>query len=190
MKIARQWVQSCLAQKYPDLSSSPWGQWPGPTVCPAHLEPPERLIVLKMAVSELESPRQRIAGLKLLLENEPAVGYRLRVAEWGVWINCKGQLKVVQSVIDEIPKFVHRTGNTAASLVAARRATYAYIAWFTTEPRRTRRIRAEPIRSCVFLPTQSDGSARDLRATGSHEDDHNCLDNEFSSVSVFSVTPW
>ena len=29
-----------------------------------------------------------------------------------MWINCKGQLKLVQSVIDEIPKFVHRTGKS------------------------------------------------------------------------------
>ena len=268
MQIAREWVEACLKKKYPDLIAPTlsWSDWASQTACPAHLELPERLIVLRMAVTELETPRQRIAGLKLLLETEmaaalpmlreaedgerdaevrtwelrliglfrdkksvdrvaacladpdarvraaaadalglihcPAYGvpqgygwdrlfalgsnppvdlhrlinaaffggqppgvipsdrqmpgaaielpdsmratletmmlqgatsdervaaaralvgwpperYRLRVAEWGVWINCNGQLKLVQSVIDEIPKFVHRTGNTAASL--------------------------------------------------------------------------
>ena len=74
MKIAREWVEACLNKKYPDLSKTPeaWGNMPQPTACPAHLEPPERLIVLKLAVTELESPRQRIGGLKLLVENEPA----------------------------------------------------------------------------------------------------------------------
>ena len=262
MKIAREWVQACLNQKHPA------GAWwyPQTPACPAHLEPPERLIVLRMAVMDLESPHERIAGLKLLLETEPAaalpmlreavdaerdgevsawelrliglcrdkesaqrvvvcladpdarvraaaadalglihcpgygvpqglgwngifalgsnppinlrplintvyfkgnspnvypsdrhlpgdaidlpesmrttletmmlqgatsdervaaarallgwppVHYRFRVAEWGVWINCDGQLKLVQSVIDEIPQFIHRTGNTAESL--------------------------------------------------------------------------
>ena len=263
MKIARQWVEACLKQEYPDLDRLQRirAVWPQAAACPAHLEPAERLIVLGLAVRELESPRQRIAGLKLLLETEPAAAlpmlreavdgerdgevrawelrliglcrdkesvdrvvacladkdacvraaaadalglihcpgyqvpegptsmavlqsnppilvysligarfskktpstadvevpggvtelpkavraaletmmlqgatsderiaaaralvswppeqYRLRVAEWGVWINCKGQLKLVQSVIDEIPKFVHRTGNSCESL--------------------------------------------------------------------------
>ena len=33
-----------------------------------------------------------------------------------MWINDGGQLKLAQSVLDEIPPFVHRTGNTLASL--------------------------------------------------------------------------
>ena len=33
-----------------------------------------------------------------------------------MWINDGGQLKLVQAVLDEIPPFVHRTGNTVASL--------------------------------------------------------------------------
>ena len=58
---------------------------------------------------------ERIAAARALV-SWPPKQYRLRVAEWGVWINCKGQLKLVQSVIDEIPKFVHRTGNSCESL--------------------------------------------------------------------------
>jgi hypothetical protein len=41
----------------------------------------------------------------------PPENYKLRVAEWGVWINDGGKLKLMQSVLDEIPPFVHRTGN-------------------------------------------------------------------------------
>ena len=44
-------------------------------------------------------------------------GYELRVAEWGVWINVDGQFKLAQSVIDEIPPFVHRTGNDLGEFV-------------------------------------------------------------------------
>ena len=33
-----------------------------------------------------------------------------------MWINDGGQLKLAQAVLDEIPPFVHRTGNTLASL--------------------------------------------------------------------------
>jgi hypothetical protein len=45
----------------------------------------------------------------------PPDGYRLRVAEWGVWIADRGELKLAQSVLDEIPPFVHRTGNSLDS---------------------------------------------------------------------------
>ena len=58
---------------------------------------------------------ERVAAARALLGWPPA-HYRFRVAEWGMWINCDGQLKLVQSVINEVPQFVHRTGNTARSL--------------------------------------------------------------------------
>jgi hypothetical protein len=45
----------------------------------------------------------------------PPVNYHLRLAEWGVWIDSGGKLQLVQSVIDEIPPFVHRTGNPVSS---------------------------------------------------------------------------
>jgi hypothetical protein len=46
----------------------------------------------------------------------PPKNYKLRVAEWGMWINDHGELKLVQSVLDEIPPFVHRTGNSLGEL--------------------------------------------------------------------------
>jgi hypothetical protein len=55
---------------------------------------------------------EREAAARALLRWPPN-GYRLRVAEWGVWLAEGGELKLVQSVLDEIPPFVHRTGNPA-----------------------------------------------------------------------------
>lgn len=41
----------------------------------------------------------------------PPENCHLRIAEWGVWINNKGQMALARSVLDEIPPFVHGTGN-------------------------------------------------------------------------------
>ena len=62
-----------------------------------------------------ETPAEREAAARALL-TWPPKSYKLRLAEWGVWISEKGQLKLLQSVIDEIPPFVHRTGNPAKEL--------------------------------------------------------------------------
>jgi hypothetical protein len=45
------------------------------------------------------------------LVNWPPDDYRLRVAEWGVWIQNGHNLALAKSVLDEIPPFVHRTAN-------------------------------------------------------------------------------
>jgi len=47
----------------------------------------------------------------------PPKDYRLRYTEWGVWINNDGQFHLVDSIIDEIPAFVHRTGNDLPSFM-------------------------------------------------------------------------
>jgi hypothetical protein len=60
------------------------------------------------------SSDERTAAARALLEWPPEK-YSLRLAEWGVWIEDGGELKLVQSVLDEIPPFVHQTGNTADS---------------------------------------------------------------------------
>ena len=39
--------------------------------CPATLDDAERIIVLKLAVTQLKSPRERIAGLRILAESRP-----------------------------------------------------------------------------------------------------------------------
>lgn len=46
--------------------------------------------------------------------------YRLRVAEWGVWIGDGDNLTLAQSVIDEIPKFVHQSGDAISSIEEGR----------------------------------------------------------------------
>ena len=58
---------------------------------------------------------ERSAAARALL-TWPPYDYRLRVAEWGVWLSDEGELKLMQAVLDEIPDFVHRTGNRLASL--------------------------------------------------------------------------
>lgn len=45
---------------------------------------------------------------------------KLRVAEWGVWINEGESLTLAQSIIDEIPPFVHQVGNDMASIKKGR----------------------------------------------------------------------
>jgi len=57
-----------------------------------------------------ETSEEREAAARALLRWPPD-SYELRVAEWGVWVNDGGHLKLVQSTLDEIPPFVHRTGD-------------------------------------------------------------------------------
>ncbi|MDB5330772.1 MAG: hypothetical protein JWP03_1923 [Phycisphaerales bacterium] len=62
------------------------------------------------------SAQEREAAARALLPWPPD-NYRLRVAEWGVWISDGGELKLVRSVLDEIPPFVSRTANPLSELV-------------------------------------------------------------------------
>lgn len=62
------------------------------------------------------SSRERDAAARMLVSWPPA-NYQLPVAEWGVWIDDQGELKLVQSVLDEIPPFVHRTMNPVGSFI-------------------------------------------------------------------------
>jgi hypothetical protein len=81
---------------------------------------------------------QRLIGGATTLEREAAAravlgwqkNYKLRVAEWGVWINVHGELKFLQSIIEEIPPFVHRTGDALATL----NDRIAYTNMFVTKP--------------------------------------------------------
>jgi hypothetical protein len=60
---------------------------------------------------------EREAAARALLRWPPP-DYSLRVAEWGVWIDDHGDLKLVQSVLDDIPPLVHRFGNSQTELAA------------------------------------------------------------------------
>ncbi len=68
----------------------------------------ERRLTQSVTVSE------RTAAARALLKWQNS--YRLRVAEWGVWIVSNGNFHLAQSIIDEIPPFVHRTGDALSSL--------------------------------------------------------------------------
>ncbi len=61
-----------------------------------------------------ETSDERVAAARALVAWPPE-DYRLRVAEWGVWLDDGGELRLAKSVIDEIPGFVHRTCNSVAS---------------------------------------------------------------------------
>ncbi|MFN0021641.1 MAG: HEAT repeat domain-containing protein [Pirellulaceae bacterium] len=66
-----------------------------------------------------ESQEERTAAARALVA-WPPVKYKLRLAEWGVWIDGNKRLEVAKSVLEEIPPFVHRAGNPAASLTRNR----------------------------------------------------------------------
>ncbi len=71
---------------------------------------------LETIMSTAQNADEREAAARALV-NWPPTAFQLRFAEWGVWIaDPAGNLPLVQSVIDEIPPFVHRLGNPYDSL--------------------------------------------------------------------------
>jgi len=71
-----------------------------------------KLLEREMLDSDSSAIRHSAARGLLTWPNED---YQLRVAEWGVWINVDGKFHLAQSVVDEIPEFVHSTGDDLAS---------------------------------------------------------------------------
>ncbi len=68
-------AQACLDQEYPNCARMEWDKpWPPLPACPVPLDDAERPIVVKMAATRLDSSRERIAGLRLLLESDPESG--------------------------------------------------------------------------------------------------------------------
>lgn len=63
--------------------------------------------------------RVREAAARAMLIR-PAVPYQLRVAEWGVWINDGENLTLVDSILEEIPPFVHRSGDSVEAIKSER----------------------------------------------------------------------
>jgi len=66
-----------------------------------------------------ESEEERTAAARALVAWPPGK-YKLRYAEWGVWIDGRQRLEASKSVLEEIPLFVHRLGNSTASLARNR----------------------------------------------------------------------
>lgn len=75
-----------------------------------------RLELEKTMLADNSAPEERAAAARAIV-GWPPKDYHLRYAEWGVWINSDGQFHLVDSVIDEIPDFVHRTGNNLISFM-------------------------------------------------------------------------
>ncbi|HSU66450.1 MAG TPA: HEAT repeat domain-containing protein, partial [Tepidisphaeraceae bacterium] len=71
---------------------------------------------------------EREAAARALLP-QPPEGYRFRFSEWGVWLNESGDLKMAKAVAEEIPPFVHRTGNPVATM-----GGYLQPVMFVTKP--------------------------------------------------------
>jgi len=69
-------------------------------------------------------PQVRSAAARAARNWHPK-NYQLRLAEWGVWINEGENLVLAQSIVDEIPPFVHRVGNDMNSITSGR--TNAFI---------------------------------------------------------------
>jgi len=62
------------------------------------------------------SSEEREAAARAIVAWPPA-SFHLRVAEWGLWLENDGHLLALsKSIADEIPPFVHRTGNSLADL--------------------------------------------------------------------------
>jgi hypothetical protein len=73
----------------------------------------ERLSALMLSGSTLE---EREAAARAMLGQTPA-NYTLRYAEWGVWLATDNDPYLhMADIAAEIPPFVHRTGNSIASL--------------------------------------------------------------------------
>ena len=70
--------------------------------------------LLRTQMLSSKSPEVRQAAARGLL-HWPHDSYRLRIAEWGVWINVNGKFHLAESVAEEIPAFVHTTGDDLSS---------------------------------------------------------------------------
>ena len=73
--------------------------------------PPELRERLSNLMLSAPTPQERQAAARALVPQRPA-DYQLRIAEWGVWV-AAGDQKSLARAIDDIPPFVHRTGNPA-----------------------------------------------------------------------------
>ena len=98
------------------LGSSKLAPYQSPVVAPnldpvlSHWEPDDEREFTSVMMNSIHRDQRESAAR--LLADFPYDSYQLRYAEWGVWINAGNNLKLVESVLDEIPEFVHR--HTAA----------------------------------------------------------------------------
>jgi hypothetical protein len=81
---------------------------------PSPLPAARRQVLLQMMLNG-PSLQEREAAARALLP-WPSEGYKLRVAEWGVFAALNGRFEFSKSILDENPPFVHRLSDSAASL--------------------------------------------------------------------------
>ena len=89
----------------------------GPLLSSGAGQPREAMVLDPLVRVRLEqmmltgsSDIERTAAAGVLVNWPPENG-QFRFAEWGVWLDDAGELKLAKSVLDEIPPFVHQTGN-------------------------------------------------------------------------------
>lgn len=88
-----------------------------------------RSILEKMMTGGVTSDEREAAARALV--NWPPPTYDLRVAEWGIWIADSGaNLELTKTILDEIPPFVHRIGDTFDSFAGR----YPFYAGKVTKP--------------------------------------------------------
>ena len=71
--------------------------------------------VIREVMLESNQPDVRAAAARATMGWQTG-NANLRFAEWGVWIDANGQLDLVETVLREIPPFVHRTTNQVSEL--------------------------------------------------------------------------
>ncbi|MDB5319760.1 MAG: hypothetical protein JWN40_1391 [Phycisphaerales bacterium] len=85
------------------------------------LSEPLRQRLSKMMVNG-ETTDEREAAARSLVDDPPP-GYRLRLAEWGVWQSRRvDDEELLSGQLDEIPPLAHAVGDSVAGLTAARSA--------------------------------------------------------------------
>jgi hypothetical protein len=72
-------------------------------------------VLLPLSGLDGATAEEREAAARALV-SWPPDKFHLRVAEWGVWISNASRMALAKSVVEEIPPFVHRTGNPISSL--------------------------------------------------------------------------
>lgn len=80
---------------------------------PIMVDPTVRGTLEQMMLTGATSTEREAAARSLV--TWPPAHYRLRVAEWGVWVTSGDHMGLVQSLLQEIPPFVHPTGDPLVS---------------------------------------------------------------------------
>ena len=99
-----------------NIASAKWMTWKVTVERPLSKSTKNRV---KHLLQHDSDARVRSAAARMASQWNPT-NYSMRLAEWGVWINEGKKLTLAQSVIDEIPPFVHRVGNDVSSIMKGR----------------------------------------------------------------------